>query len=208
MSQTKQISRYYYKHRNLILDILQGVININANSKLKEDLDKYFSEATEEDLENVIDLYGQKIFNYCFNILCNYYDAQDASQTVFIKAWSKRRQYKSNTSLQSWLYKIAYRCCIDHIRKRKDILHFEDSKEVVPFKEPDILSEGILHAFTLLTVKERAVVYGRIIEELTYEELSKIYKTSESTLRKRYERGRKKLMNSLNDTVLSQGRII
>ena len=65
------------------------------------------------------------------------------------------------------------------------------------------MSEDLKEALSTLSVIERALIFGRIIEERDYQELEEIYQIPSATLRKRYERARKKLSNQLCDRYLT-----
>ena len=59
-------------------------------------------------------------------------------------------------------------------------------------------------AFSALTPEERGLVFGRVMEGRSYEELSQIYGPSAAALRKRYERARKKLALALSESELDE----
>lgn len=59
------------------------------------------------------------------------------------------------------------------------------------------MSEELLEALSKLSGMERALIFNRIIEERDYKELEEIYHLPAATLRKRYERARKKLAKQL-----------
>lgn len=156
-----------------------------------------FAEGKEKALELAIDKYGQAILRYCHNILCDYYEAQDATQITFIKAYNKRATYDFQKQLASWLYKIAYNTCIDIIRKRKRVKF----TEIIPSQQEkdNYMPENIKNALMTLNGLDRALVYGRVMEEKSYAELATIHGKSEAALRKRYERAKKCLAAILED---------
>ena len=92
------------------------------------DLNNTFSAGGEYELQCAIKLYGQPLLRYCHNILCDYFEAQDAVQMTFIKAYNKRKSFKSGTSLSSWLYRIAYTTCIDLMRRKKLLFFMPHTK--------------------------------------------------------------------------------
>lgn len=148
---------------------------------------------TEQDLSAAIGRFGQPLLRYCHHILCDYHDAQDAVQTTFLKAWEHRGGFRAGSSLQAWLYRLAYTTCVDMLRRRKRWL-----------PPPPVQREGdgyigpeLRAALQSLTAEERGLVYGRVMEERSYEELAQIYGVSPAALRKRYERARKKLAGLL-----------
>jgi len=159
-------------------------------------LDSYFTTGGDDELKQVISLYGQPLLRYCHNILCDYAEAQDAVQITFIKAYRKRMSFKKDTSLSAWLYRIAYTTCIDILRKKK-LLFFISS---VKSREGDsYISEELKDALLSLSPVDRALVFSRAIDEKSYAELEQIYQVSATTLRKRYERAKIKLAGMLLD---------
>lgn len=157
-----------------------------------ENIGIIFSNGGEAELEIVMKLYGQALLRYCHNIIYDYHEAQDAVQITFIKAYEKRSSFNVDMNLSSWLYKIAYNTCIDILRGKK--LKFP---HIPPQTNSDFIPEHIRKAFLTLNAADRALVYGRIIEEKSFEELSKIHGKSSAVLRKRYERAKKKLSGIL-----------
>jgi RNA polymerase sigma-70 factor (ECF subfamily) len=158
-------------------------------------LDISFPTGGEAELEALIGAYGQPLLRYCHNILCNYHEAQDALQLTFIKAYKKRATFESGKALSPWLYRIAYATCIDILRKNRLRL-----LPTTLIAAPDAtIPEDIRDALFTLSPQERAIIYGRVMEERSYDELSSIYGPSAATLRKRYERARKKLQAQLKE---------
>lgn len=171
-----------------------------------------FAQGGEEELDKVIAQYRPRLFKYCYNIVCDYHAAEDITQLVFIKAYSNRRRFKGKSALSTWLYRIAYNCCVDYIRKQRFTLPLFEVKDIssMPHDLPeaeDEFSTEVLEALLLLTPKERAIVYGRIIEEKSYSELAQISNISEAVLRNRYIRGKKKLADALRSTDIMKGRL-
>jgi len=161
-------------------------------------LDYDFDDIGEIELNKAVELYGHRLLRYCHNILCDYTDAQDAVQETFIKAYYKRNLFRKNISLQAWLYRIAYTTCIDMLRYRK-IRNFLPHKrrEFMSKDEKEYMSDEMKVALMSLPAKDRALIFSRVIDEKSYEELESIYDASSATLRKRYERAKKKLADAL-----------
>ena len=156
-------------------------------------LNEQFSAGGEEVLAAAIAVYGQPLLRYCHHILCDYYEAQDAVQTAFIKAYESRARFRSGTNLRAWLYKIAYHICVDLLRRKKRQLFAPP-----PAPDPDYIGPELRRALGTLSPADRGLVFGRVLEGLNYEELSQIYGKSAAALRKRYERARKKLAAELS----------
>ena len=143
-------------------------------------------------LEEAITRYSHAILKYCYGLLCNYHDAQDAMQETFCKAYAGRDTFRGNAQVVTWLYKIAYNTCISMLRRRRFFPAPIGADTAI--HDPDPLIGGALsRALAALSPKERALVYARAVEGLDYGELEIIHRTRAATLRKRYERARKKL---------------
>ncbi|MDO4270322.1 MAG: sigma-70 family RNA polymerase sigma factor [Eubacteriales bacterium] len=159
-------------------------------------LDEQFASGGDDVLAEAIALYGQPLLRYCHHILCDYHDAQDAVQTTFIKAYDNRKRFRAGTSLSAWLYRLAYTTCIDALRRRK--LQLFTPPPAAP--DPDYIGDDLRRALETLSPEQRALVYGRVIEQRSFDALAVIYGKPAATLRKRYERARRKLAQALEGT--------
>jgi DNA-directed RNA polymerase specialized sigma24 family protein len=70
------------------------------------------------EIEDLIKAYGREIFSYCYHLLRNKEDAEDAVQEIFLKAYYGLEK-KRIASISLWLYKVAYNHCLNILRKRK-----------------------------------------------------------------------------------------
>ncbi|MDO5519668.1 MAG: sigma-70 family RNA polymerase sigma factor [bacterium] len=154
-----------------------------------------FIQGNEQAFVQLMNTYSNRLGKYCYNILGNYHDAEDVVQITFIKLYQKRKNIKNTQEITGYLYRIAYTTSIDLIRKRKFLL--------IPMKEQyekPLISEELFQALMTLKPQERSMIYNKIVEEMTYKEMSSIYKKSEAALRKQVERSKKKLKNLLGSS--------
>jgi len=168
---------------------------------VKPDFERRRRQLGDFDLEAAVRLYGQRLFRYVYTLLCDWHEAEDVTQDVFVAACRAQGRF-DGANLSAWLYRIAYNKSMDHLRRRK-VVSFQELREDTPAAERDFdagYSPNVIRALTRLTDRERAVLLGRITEELSYAELAKRCKLSEPALRKRYERAKKKLAEFLRET--------
>lgn len=160
------------------------------------DLGQRFVTGGEDELGEIIRLYGEKLLRYATAILCDYQEAENVVQDVFLSAYQGRAAFDGG-NLSAWLYKITYNRSLNQLKKRK-VLYFSEIRDEVASSPNDTgLSDEILCALQRLKPKERALLYGRIMEEQSYEELSQLSGCSPVALRKQYERVKKKLADYL-----------
>jgi len=143
----------------------------------------------------IVNEYQQAIFGYIYRMVKNYQDAEDLTQDTFTKAYRNLGTLKDVMGLKAWLYQIAYRTTINYIRKRqlKSLNVFASPEQVnalvysVDFLQEEF-GELATKIFNSLSYKENTLLTLRVIEEMSYEEISVIMSVSASALRKRYER--------------------
>jgi len=160
------------------------------------DIGKRFVNGGEDELEEIINLYGEKLLHYATAILCDYHEAENIVQEVFLSAYQNRTIFDGN-NLSAWLYKITYNRCLNQLKKRK-ILYFHDirSEIVLPMQDRG-LSDEMLQALQRLKPMERALLYGRNMDEQSYEELSQLTGSTPAALRKQYQRAKDKIVKYL-----------
>jgi RNA polymerase sigma-70 factor (ECF subfamily) len=143
-----------------------------------------FASGGERELEEAMELYGGKLLRYATAILCDVHEAENVIQDVFIQAYQKRNSF-DGASLSTWLYKMAYNMSLNQLKKRKPLLF--ERVEQPALESTEGLSDETLGALKRLNAEERAVLFARIIDEESYEELSLRTGRSQASLRKRYE---------------------
>ena len=158
-----------------------------------------FLSAGEEELEELINLYSEKLLRYAVSILYNHQDAEDIVQDVFISAYKNRKQFDGG-NLSAWLYKITYNLSLNKRKQRKFLFFGDISSNTLPTYTPDFIgADSTLEALGGLNIQERALVYGRVVDGYSYEQLSEILGRTPVALRKQYERAKKKIASQLED---------
>lgn len=159
------------------------------------ELGQSFINGGEDELEEIINIYGEKLLRYSTAILCDYHEAENVVQEVFISAYQNRTKFDGD-NLSAWLYRITYNKSLNQLKKRR-MLYFSEIREEVSQERDNSISDEVLIALKKLKPKDRALLYGRIMEEQSYQELSQLTGSTPVALRKQYERAKKKLAEYL-----------
>jgi len=171
-----------------------------------KDLIARFKQGDISAFEDIVHRYQDRIYNLCRYMLQGPRDAQDAAQDAFIKAYNGLRGFKPESSLYTWLYRIAVNTCHDYRRKsQREALRLAPLPENLPSDAPfpeqlyaaAEIRGRIQLALQKLPEKLRAAVVLREIEALSYEEIAAVLQTSVGTVKSRLSRAREQLRKLL-----------
>ena len=128
-----------------------------------------------------------ELYRYAAGILMSRADAADAVQSAFLSLWTHRGNLRRPEAVRAYLYRSTYRAAVDQIRLRARRLPLLREETDRP------LSEEMTAALSRLSPAERAILYERAVLDTPYAELSERMGLRECTVRKKYERAKKKL---------------
>lgn len=161
--------------------------------------------------EELIRQYEKKVYTLCFRMCGNSEDAEEAAQDAFLALWRGIDRFRQESSLSTWIYRLATNTCIDTLRRRKkqsgsvsldDEELFVDAvdtspqpQETVEHRETQkLLQEGL----SALPEEYRKVLILREIEGLSYTEIAESASIELGTVKSRISRGRSLLRNFLS----------
>jgi len=161
-----------------------------------------------EAFEELIEAYQKKVFNLAFRIIGNFDDANELAQEALIRIYKSIRSFKEESSFSTWVYKITTNICLDEIRKRKNkkvvyiddeikltdgevIRQIEDDKPTPEEKaESNEIKKTVFEAIGKLPEDHKVVIILRDIQGFSYEEIARITKCPEGTIKSRLNRAR------------------
>jgi RNA polymerase sigma factor (sigma-70 family) len=114
--------------------------------------------------KRLFSLYRRQVYNTCLGMLQHAEDAEDVTQEVFIEVFRSAGKFRGDSKISTWLYRIAYNRCLDHIRSKK---RDKRSGEVVSIDGDATLqlagNPSFVHPGVALEQKERAtILFGAI----------------------------------------------
>ena len=160
-------------------------------------------------MEEIVGQYENQVYNIAYGMLGSPEDAQDITQDVFVSVWEKIGQFRFRSKFSTWLYRIAKNMSLNEKSRRTsrktDVVEIDDSQAWVPVDhqtpEDEILAseqQQILHkALEQLKESYRTILVLREMEELSYEDLSRVLGCSIGRVKSRLYEARMQLRKIL-----------
>lgn len=158
----------------------------------------------------IVDKYSERLYWHIRKLVASHDDANDLLQNTLIKAWGALPQFREESRLFTWLYRIATNESLTFLKKSKmkAFLSLSDySKQVEsqveadPFFNGDDAQRTFRKAVMKLPEKQRAVFNMRYYDDMKYEEISEVLGTSVGALKASYHHAFQKIQDILRDSV-------
>lgn len=124
----------------------------------------------------------RQVYQVCFRFVNNHEDASDLTQDVFIRAFKGLRNFKGDSALGTWLYRVGVNACLNRAAlKKTDVEPLEaaprvDDRAASPLEE--VLrgerATAVRAAIDRLPPKQRATLILRVYQELSHQEIAEI----------------------------------
>ena len=148
--------------------------------------------------EQVFFEYGNMLYRIAFVMMKNAFDAEDVVQDTLIKYMECRKHFDTEEYRKAWLIRVTVNLSKNRLRfyKNHPKISVEQLSRYYETKEDTELMDSLL----LLPEKYREILLLHYIEGYQGKEIAKMLTLSEATVRKRLERGRKKLGEMLEQS--------
>jgi len=150
--------------------------------------------------------YQQRVYWHVRKMVIDHDDADDLTQEVFIKIHKAIGNFREDSQLFTWIYRIATNECLNFLNKkrRRFFLPIEDINSQLSAKidssdtiSGDEIQKKLQKALLQLPDKQRLVFNMKYFDDLSYEAISEITKTSVGALKASYHHAVKKIENYL-----------
>lgn len=160
--------------------------------------------------EILVNRYSTPLLNLCYRYLHQREEAEDATQDIFLKAYTGLADWEPRAQFKTWLYRIAVNHCLNIVRRRK-IVHFkslQDPKKGIDFFNTLCTSQEdeneehvsgnqrekfIHYLLNQLSETHRTVLILYYYQQMSYKEIAETLQVSLSSVESRLFRAKKKL---------------
>ena len=166
---------------------------------------------------SLVERHKDEVFGLVSRLMGTTSDVEDVAQECFIKAYRALNTFRGDAQFGTWLYRIAYNCCIDRREQRSrrrshevmiDARDDDDDEGPQEFADdeallPDELLEAadirtrLAHHLNELPVHYRAVLTLYYFEQNTYEEIAQVLDVPMNTVKVHIHRAKARLKTAL-----------
>jgi RNA polymerase sigma-70 factor (ECF subfamily) len=157
---------------------------------------------------SLVKLYQERLYWHIRKIVMDHDDADDVLQNTFMKVWRSIDKFREESTIYTWLYRIATNESITFINsnKRRSLVPMNDTSEFLmnnltsdPYFDGDEIQLRLQEAILKLPEKQRIVFNMKYYDEMKYEDMSQVLETSVGALKASFHHAAKKIEEYLKN---------
>ncbi|MDQ0189814.1 RNA polymerase sigma factor [Alicyclobacillus cycloheptanicus] len=151
-------------------------------------------------VEQLFDQYKNEVFRYALYLLKNRDDAQDVVQEVFLRAYKSWDRFREESSHRTWLFRIAHNYIHDIIRRKKtQYRYLKDLGSELRVSRTLESKLEMLDLISTLSIQHQQVLLLRFVEDLSAEDIARIFGWTAAKVRTIQHRALKQLRMAVDD---------
>lgn len=149
--------------------------------------------------EQVVSRYSEPLYWKIRRIVVDHDDANDVLQNTFLKAWRSIGDFRQESKLSTWLYRIAINESLDFVRREQKMRNMDGDVSLASRLVADNYFDGdqtqalLQEAIATLPDVQRTVFNLKYFDEMKYSEMSKLMGVTEGALKASYHIAVKKI---------------
>ncbi|MBP6716157.1 MAG: RNA polymerase sigma factor [Acidobacteria bacterium] len=136
--------------------------------------------------EVIVERHRRQVYQLCYRFLGNHEDASDLTQDVFVRAFKGLRNFKGDSALGTWLYRVGVNACLNRVALKTPKMETLEPEQHVDQRHPDaheLVARGeraavVRRAIAKLPPKQRATLVLRTYQEMSHEEIAGVLGSS------------------------------
>ena len=135
----------------------------------------------------IVERHRRIVYQVCYRFVNNHEDASDLAQDTFVRAWKGLRNFKGQSALQTWLYRIAVNVCLNRVAVKAPATepiespeHFEDVR--IEGAQHSMIREeravAVRKAIASLPEKQRAALILRTYHDMSHQQIAEVLGSS------------------------------
>lgn len=165
-------------------------------------------EADPEDLHRLVEEHSDAIYRLALSVVRDPALAEDVAQETLVKAWLALPKFRGDSSLRSWVLRIAHNTAISTLRTRRAVVidphdlpeaNTSPDLSVEARAQSDAVMEEFVAALDTLDELSRSIVVLRELDGLSYDEIADVLDVPMPTVKTRLLRARRRLGTALRE---------
>lgn len=158
----------------------------------------------------LVDRYKNMVFSLTLKMIKNREEAEEVAQDVFVKVYNSLVKFKGESKFSTWIYKVAFNTCLDHLKKHKrsgqifvdnEISDIQIASLENSYNELEEIErkEKIQKCLDLLPSEDSFLLTLFYFEEQSLEEIAKVINSNANNVKVKLYRSRVKLASLLRE---------
>jgi RNA polymerase sigma-70 factor (ECF subfamily) len=134
----------------------------------------------------IVQRHRRSVYQVCFRFVSNHEDASDLAQDTFVRAWRGLKNFKGQSALSTWLYRIAVNVCLNRVSGKaapteaiESVERFPDGGETVTAAlVREQRAVAVRRAIACLPTKQRAALILRAYHDLSHQQIAEVLGSS------------------------------
>lgn len=178
---------------------------------MKDITDKYiiclFREKKEEEaFRLLVNTYKERLYWHVRKILISHEDTDDVLQNVFLKIWQSLEEFRLDSKLYTWMYRIATNEALNFLSEKRRKVYgnsdeisglLENTLESDPYFSGDDIQKELQKAILTLSDRQRIVFNMKYFDDMSYEDMAQVLDVAVGTLKATYHNAVKKIEANL-----------
>lgn len=139
-----------------------------------------------EAFDLIVERHQRNVYQLCYRFVGNHEDASDLAQDVFVRAFKGLRNFKGDSSLGTWLYRVGVNACLNRVAVKRPVTESIETLQRADDRIEDPLERvmrgeravAVRAAIQQLPPKQRATLILRVYQELPHDEIARILGSS------------------------------
>ena len=188
----------------------------------EEEIIKQLKSGNYSNYDKIVDLYKNRVFGMAYKFTSDYDESQDLAQEIFLKIYRQIKNFRGESKLSTWIYRISVNTCLDWKKKKEkmksinfsNMVNVENRDQIIDIKDESMSPDRVvlqdedqkqIHKMIYeLSDKYKTVLIMYHFNDMTYQDIAKVLDIPERTVETRLYRARRMLKEKISKEIIKE----